>query len=101
TLFSPLTLQNGWANLGSTWATAGESVDGDTVTVKGSIQSGTFADGTTLTTLDVGYRPTEKFLVWAYNANSLCWLTVDTDGSVKVSGATSNGSLAFYFTFRR
>jgi hypothetical protein len=71
----PLTLVNGWVNVGTVYDTAQYRLNSfGEVELKGLIKSGTTTTGTIIATLPVGYRPplTRSYLITAISA------TIDT-----------------------
>lgn len=90
------TLQNGWVNYGSVFATAGyRKLPSGLVVVKGLVKDGTVTSGTVIFTLPVGYRPMEKLIFPSLNNNNVSRVDVGSNGDVIVAHpSTASGWLA-------
>ena len=89
------TLQNGWVDQGSPYATVGyyRTVEG-MINLQGVIKSGTITDGTILFTLPEGFRPTTSKIVRAMANNgttiNIVYINISTDGKVAIGANGAN-----------
>ncbi len=87
------TLQNGWTNVGGTFANAGFYVDATGhVHLVGMIQGGAAAAGTVLFTLPAGYRPTRSAEFRVHSGTLPSSLLVRSDGIVSIRNAFSTSA---------
>lgn len=88
------TLQNSWVNYGASYAAAGHRKVGSIVYLRGSVKSGTTAEGTPLFTLPAGSRPPSDraFACVQYSGStaSMYRLVVASSGQVLLAGLTTN-----------
>lgn len=98
--WSSPTLQNGWVNYGSGWATLQYTKASDgVVTVRGLIKSGTTTGGTVIANLPAGYRPPgQELFATIANADIFARVDVTTSGNIIIQSGT-NGYFGVYFSF--
>lgn len=88
------TLVNGWTNRGSGFpAFSYRKVPSPAASIQivGQIVPGTLTDGTTVTTLPVGYRPTTpEMWVARKGASAQAWFELNTDGTIKIFDAAGS-----------
>lgn len=96
------TLQNGWTNNGGGYAPLQYRLLPDgTVHLEGTIKPGTTTDGTTVTTLPVGYRPLyviRRVPIQEKIATNMM-ADIQTDGQVKVIGTAGATTVSFAAQF--
>ncbi|MDQ3039483.1 MAG: hypothetical protein M3R16_06785, partial [Pseudomonadota bacterium] len=84
------TLLNSWANFGAPFATAGYRKISKVVYLRGLVAGGMIADGTTLMTLPVGYRPTATRMFFVKANTGHCRIDVEAGGNVIINNMTGN-----------
>ncbi|MDB5167196.1 MAG: hypothetical protein JWN26_341 [Candidatus Saccharibacteria bacterium] len=89
-------LQNSWADFGSTYNTAGYTkTPYGLVILKGLIKrTGTFVSGETIFTLPVGYRPAYKLTFAVSSNDASASFTINTDGTITPSTNVSESYLS-------
>lgn len=97
-------LQNGWVAYGTGQATLKFiKTAAGLVNLYGAIKDGVTTNGTLLTTLPTGFRPSEilRFCVLVVNAGTPqpAQITIETDGSVRVNFALSSEQVNINVTF--
>jgi hypothetical protein len=91
TAFTP---GNSWVHFGSPYTTPAYHKDANGfVTMKGVIKSGT--PNTAITTLPVGFRPTQTHYFISVAGAGFCALLVDANGVVQVGSYISSGTNAY------
>ena len=97
-------LQNGWVAFLATHATFKfiKSSDG-LVHCYGAIKNGTTTNGTLITTLPAGFRPSEiiRCPIQVINGGTpqLAEMTIESDGSVRINYVLANSQVQFNFSF--
>lgn len=98
------TLQNSWVAFSGTSATLKyiKSTDG-LIHIYGSLSSGTITNGTIITTLPIGFRPSEiiRAPLMVVNAGTpqLAEISVEPDGNVRINYVLANNQININFTF--
>lgn len=88
-----LTYSNGWANFGEDWATGSYVVDNrGRVVLQGSLDPGTTASGTVISTIPAAQRPSKNQLI--PTTSSIFSLLNITSTSGVVSGGGSSGNFS-------
>jgi hypothetical protein len=87
-----LTLQNSWANYGSTYDTAGYYKSGGRVHLSGVITGGGTTLGTVIANLPIGFRPSKDkfFTVACGGTNRTARLYITSAGDLKIDALTAN-----------
>jgi hypothetical protein len=86
--WNPLTLLNGWSNVGAGWRQAAyRSIPGNGVQVAGLIQKATAPLGTICAKLPASVAPKEHLQFGGNNANAFALLKLLNDGSIFVYAA--------------
>lgn len=99
----PLTLLNGWTNVGAGWQVAQVKQHGQEVRLSGAIQGGTIVSSASiLCNLPLGFRPkfTRAFPARLLSGSgSSCTIIIEPDGDVAQYQAADNGHCAFEISF--
>jgi hypothetical protein len=91
TSWTNLTLQNSWVFYGGRFSTPQYIKGSDGIVhLKGLIGSGTTTSGTVVTTLPVGYRPSQRLLYATLSAGAFCRFDILPTGEVEIIGTASN-----------
>jgi hypothetical protein len=97
-----LSASAGWSNVSGRQAARVRKV-GSTVHVQFTIEGGTYSNGTTIFTLNSGYRPPDILVIpiaaAEVQAGKSAKVTIQTGGAVQVYGLDGNTEIAGSFTF--
>ena len=94
--------ENGWTSTGgSTVLRYFKSTIG-IVYLSGQARSGTISNGTVITTLPIGYRPTVPIIAASVRTNDGTYVRVDIgiDGAIKIYGLTATSDISINVAFR-
>ena len=96
------TMSNGWTNVTGRQAARVRKI-GTTVQVQFTLEGGTFTNGTTIFTLNSGYRPPDILVIPIASADVTAGksakVTIQTSGAVQVYGLDGNTEIGASFSF--